>query len=666
MGLLSCFAPLLGQTSSASSVYSDCTLVAQDSLDYGEKKSFASADHVVHRAVDSNSLATLRTETKARVEALRNELKKEGLQAYIVPTADAHQSEWVAPCDQRRHWLSGFTGSAGTAIVTETEAHLFVDTRYWVQAAKEIDSSVWTLEKLGQKDVKNWNDWVLGLKSGSKIGIDASLLDYQTGRKLSEDAKKNGLKLVFPEENLVDRVWHDRPPRTHKQIYTHPLKFSGKPAAEKVADLRAWLSDTYKCSSTSPNSPYYLLSALNPIAWFLNLRGGDIAFDPVFYAYVLVSRDKVRIWVQRQSLTKEVEQAIAELGGEIRDYQDAIKEVEEIVAAEEGNFLVTDATVSWAVVDRIGQNKVKLVQKSPVDAAQAIKNQVEIDGFRRAYLRDGAAWARWQAWLEEQIAKGKEVTEWDAAEELTKYRKIGENFADLAYENISATGENAALPHYQPSPTRPIPISKTTPYLNDSGANYLDGTIDTTRTMHFGRPTAEQKRAFTRVLQGHIAVDKAIFPEGSTGDQLDTLARAPLWSDGMNYGHGTGHGVGEFLSVHESQVGIAHSQAYFNSPLLPGHITSNEPGFYEEGSFGIRLESVLVVKEVKTRRQFGDRRWFGFERLTMVPIQTRMIDWALMTRADKDWIVQHNRTCAEKLMPLVKGDKRAEKWLKRQ
>ncbi|GAA5874371.1 hypothetical protein JCM3774_005019 [Rhodotorula dairenensis] len=663
MGLLSCFA-----RSSAASIYSDCTLV-DDCAATPEKEDFKldrEGDHVVHRRTALD-----------KVTALRVQLAREGLDAYIVPTADAHQSEWVAPCDQRRHWLSGFTGSAGTAVVTKTEAHLFVDTRYWVQAGKEVDSQVWTLEKLGQKGVKTWDEWVLGLDKGSKIGIDPSLLDYQTGRKLSESARQNGLELVFPEENLVDRIWPDRPARTHERINVHPLKFTGKPAADKIADLQTWLVETLPTTAAAPGgapnpTPHYLLSALNPIAWLLNLRGNDIAYDPVFYAYVLVPpRGKVTIWLQRESLNDEVRTAIDELGGEIRDYADAIKEIQEMIAVRaadsaEGNVLVTDGTVSWAVVDRVGQDKVKLV-KSPVDAAQAIKNPVEVEGFKRAYLRDGAAWARWQAWLEERISNGKEITEWDAAEELTRYRKKGENLADLAYENISATGENAALPHYQPSPTRPVAISTSTPYLNDSGANYLDGTIDTTRTMHFGRrPTPEQKRAFTRVLQGHIAVDRAVFPEGSTGDQLDTLARAPLWSDGMNYGHGTGHGVGEYLSVHESQVGIAHSSTYFNSPLVPGHITSNEPGFYEEGSFGIRLESVLVVKEVETRRQFGDRKWFGFERLTTVPIQTRMIDWKLMSRTEKDWVVEHNRTCAEKLLPLVKGDKRAEKWLKRQ
>ncbi|GEM10484.1 xaa-pro aminopeptidase [Rhodotorula toruloides] len=576
----------------------------------------------------------------------------------VVPSADAHGSEWVGACDERRAFISNFTGSAGTVIVTSTEAHLFTDSRYYVQAGKQLDSN-WTLQKVGNAGVMNWNEWLLDLPMDSKIGIDAAILDYGVGKTLSHSVKKRDLKLVFPAENLVDKVWHDRPARTHKPIRVHPLKFTGKSATDKIAHLRSYLSSIFPSSADGP-SPSYLVTSLTAIAWLLNLRGADIAHNPVFYAYVLVEKESVKLWVQQESLSDEVRSAIAEFDGQIREYEKALDEL----AGTKG-VVVTDSKCSWAVVERLGEENVKII-KSPVETAQAVKNEVEIQGFRNAYLRDGAAWARWQAWLEEQLEKGKEVTEWDAGEKLTSFRKGGQYFAGLAYENISATGENAALPHYEPSLDRPTPISRDSPYLNDSGAQYLDGTIDTTRTMHFGKPTREQKRAFTRVLQGHIAVDSLIFPEGTTGDAIDALARAPLWSEGMNYGHGTGHGLGEYLSVHESQVGIAHSAAYFATPFQPGHTMSNEPGYYEERSYGIRLESVLIVKEVKTRRDFGDRRWLGFERVTMVPIQTKMVDYSLLTPHEKRWLRDHNRLCAEKLFPLVKHDKRAVRWLKRQ
>ncbi|BGP10131.1 hypothetical protein JCM10049v2_006014 [Rhodotorula toruloides] len=648
MGLLSCFGPLFPARSSAASVCSEATLIDKSTYAHVEKCEAKAAHHAVQKE----------DRTGIRLAALRREMQDAGVDAYVIPSADAHGSEWVGACDERRAFISNFTGSAGTAIVTPTEAHLFTDSRYFVQAAKQLDSN-WTLEKVGSAGVKNWNEWLLELPKDSKIGVDAALQDYGSGKALSQSVKSRGLELVFPAENLVDQIWHDRPSRTQKPIHVHPLKFTGKSAKAKIADLRSYLSSNFPTAENSP-SPSYLVTSLTAIAWLLNLRGGDIAHNPVFYAYVLVEKETVKLWVQEESLSDEVRSAIAEFGGEIRDYKKALDEL-----AETKGMVVTDSKSSWAIVERLGEDNVKIV-KSPVETAQAVKNEVEIQGFRNAYLRDGAAWARWQAWLEEQLERGKEVTEWDAGEKLTSFRKGGQYFAGLAYENISATGENAALPHYEPSPDRPTPISRDSPYLNDSGAQYLDGTIDTTRTMHFGKPTREQKRAFTRVLQGHIAVDSLIFPEGTTGDAIDALARAPLWSDGMNYGHGTGHGLGEYLSVHESQVGIAHSAAYFSTPFQPGHTMSNEPGYYEERAYGIRLESVLIVKEVKTRRDFGDGRWLGFERVTMVPIQTKMVDYSLLTPHEKRWLGDHNRLCAERLLPLVKHDKRAVRWLKRQ
>ncbi|GJN92494.1 hypothetical protein Rhopal_005524-T1 [Rhodotorula paludigena] len=651
MGFLSCFQPLLPARSSARSACSSAeSLLEKDARDFIEPS---------HRPAEA---VPNRVDTSARLRGLREELQRAGVDAYIVPTADAHNSEWVGPCDQRRAWLSGFTGSAGVAVVTASEAHLFTDSRYYVQAGKELDAN-WVLDKVGEKDVKNWDQWVLDMPKGSKIGIDATQLDYGTGKALRNKANDAGLELVFPGENLVDKIWQDRPSRSHEPIKVHPLKFAGKSAADKLSDIRSYLrtSHTAAASSYAPApSPSFLLTTLNPIAWLLNLRGSDIPNDPVFYAYLLVPLDgDVRLWVQSEAVTPGLREATKEIGGKIEPYEEAL----EALGGVQGK-VVADAKISWAVVDRVGEDNLAIV-KSPVEAAQAIKNETELAGFRAAYLRDGAAWVRWQAWLEEQLARGRTVTEWDAGEELTRYREKQDNFAGLAYENISATGENAALPHYEPSESHPVPISLSSPYLNDSGAQYLDGTIDTTRTMHFGRPTGEHRRAYTRVLQGHMAVDRLVFPEGTTGEQVDALARAPLWSEGMNYGHGTGHGVGEYLSVHETQVGISHSLGYFNTPFVPGHITSNEPAYYEQGSYGIRIESVLAVVEARTRRQFGSARWLRFERLTVVPIQTRMVEWGLLSREERKWLEEHNRTCRDKLLPLVQDDKRAVRWLKK-
>jgi Xaa-Pro aminopeptidase len=296
-----------------------------------------------------------------------------------------------------------------------------------------------------------------------------------------------------------------------------------------------------------------------------------------------------------------------------------------------------------------------------VEQYKAIKNDIEIRGFRNAYLRDGAAMVRFFAWLDEKMRNNEPVTEWGAAQRLSDFRRQNEYFICLAYENISATGGNAALPHYSPTRGTASFINTTTPYLNDSGGNYLDGTCDTTRTVHFGAPKQEQMEAFTRVLQGHIAIDSAIFPEGTTGQQLDVLARKALWKDGLNYMHGTGHGFGSFLNVHEGPHGFSSS-----FPLVPGHVITNEPGFYKDNEFGIRIESALLVKKVETKGKFGGSDWYGFERFTQVPIQTRMVRWDMLNHEEKDWIRAHNLQCLEKLAPLLQSDKRALKWLKRE
>ncbi|GAA5912693.1 aminopeptidase P family protein [Sporobolomyces salmoneus] len=639
MGLFSsCFTPLRSSSSSSSSYSID------------EKESY--------RHTPTFPSNPTREDSSSKLAQLRAQLTENKLDAYVVPTADAHSSEYVGESDKRRAWLSSFNGSAGVAIVTHDAAHLFTDSRYWVQASKQLDDN-WTLEKVGSDKVKNWDAWLLDLPEQSRVGIDPSVLDYGTGKSLRSKLSQNSISLVFPSDNLVDSIWSSRRPRSASRIELHPLKFSGKPASEKLTDLRTYLTSQHPSPNDEPTS--YLLTTLSPIAWLLNLRGKDVDFNPVFFSFVLVnSKAGFTVWVQEAAVTDEIRKEIEETGGKIAKYENVLEDLAKV----EGK-VVTDSKINMAIVEVLGEDRVEIV-KSPVETAQAIKNSTEIQGLRYAYLRDGVAWAHWAAWLEEEVKK-RAVTEWEAAEKLTEYREKNENYAGLAYENISATGENAALPHYAPSPSNPIPISLKAPYLNDSGANYKDGTIDTTRTVHFGKPTKEQKRAFTRVLQGHIAIDRVVFPEGTTGAAIDVLARSPLWSEGMNYNHGTGHGVGSYLSVHETQVGISGSSlAYFNTPFVPGHVTSNEPAYYEIGSYGIRIESVLGVKEVDTRRGFGDKRWLGFERFTTVPIQTKMVDYSLLSREEMTWLKQHNETCRRKLAPFVKHDKRAVKWLERQ
>ncbi|KAM0789169.1 hypothetical protein ACM66B_000017 [Microbotryomycetes sp. NB124-2] len=593
---------------------------------------------------------------------LRREIKDARVDYYIVPTADAHGSEYVGACDKRRAYITGFTGSAGVAVVSQSEALLFTDSRYYTQAEKQL-SSAWTLMKVGSEGVKNWNDWLADLPAGMSVGVDPTLLDYASYKSLLEKLKTNKVELTLLDDNLVDKIWQDRPSRSSQTVRLHGLEFTGKDARNKISDLRKALVKSD--SAHEDESSAFLISSLTNIAWLLNLRGSDIKFSPFFYSYLMVPLDEYEpfsLWIQSDAVAGAVEQDVRRLGGQIRSYDSVFEDLRNY-----GAKVVCDSSISVALVNAVGESNVTLVKQSPVVAAQAIKNDVEIQGFKNAYRRDGAAWVRWAAWLEEEIeVKKRQLSEWEAAEKLTRYRERGEHFAGLAYENISATGPNAALPHYAPTRKSSRIIDTKTPYLNDSGAQYLDGTIDTTRTVHFGRPTSDQKRAFTRVLQGHIALDSCVFPKGTTGNLLDALARKPLWSEGMNYGHGTGHGVGQYLSVHEGPQGFTSSSTQSAFPLLPGHFLSNEPAYYELDSFGIRTESVMFVKPVQTRRNFGDQPWFGFERVTRVPIQTKMIEWESLSREEKKWIKEHNDECRRALMPLVKHDKRAVKYLNKQ
>jgi len=400
------------------------------------------------------------------------------------------------------------------------------------------------------------------------------------------------------------------------------------------------------------------LSDLSCIAWLLNIRGNDVEYNPVVISYLFITTKQAFLFVDKAKVPSEVQAHLKEQGVSIRDYGDVWSFLRR---AEWGDGKVLlDSKTPYAVSLMLTSARY-MMAPSFVEKQKAIKNDLELQGMRNAYARDGAAMVRWLAWLDEQIKGGAKLTEWDAGEELTRFREECANYWGLAYENISASGPNAALPHYRTTEEDAAFIDPTAPYLNDSGGQYYDGTCDTTRTVHFGFPTDEQMEAFTRVLQGHIAIDQAIFPEGTTGAQLDVLARKALWKNGLNYLHGTGHGIGSFLNVHEGPHGFSS-----NTPLVPGNVISNEPGFYKENAFGIRVESALAVIKVQTKGQFGGNVWLGFERLTHVPIQTKMVKMELLTKEEKAWLKNHNAQCRLRLAPLLSDDKRAQRWIRRE
>ncbi|KAI0746192.1 Creatinase/aminopeptidase [Earliella scabrosa] len=605
-------------------------------------------------------------DTTSRLEALRDLMRNHGLDYYVIPSEDAHGSEYIAPHDKRREWVSGFTGSAGQAIVSKNSAYLITDSRYWLQAREQLDQN-WVLVEAGAPgNVKDWTEWILQRANDSKIGIDARLISYEKATALNNELKPKNSKLQYPPQNLVDLVWREKPARSKEPIYVQPQEFTGTSAGEKLRRLREWVKrqrpsvPSYSKAEPKPSQMQVatLISNLSSIAWLLNLRGDDIPFNPVFHSYLFVGLESATLFIESAKVTPDVEGYLQSIGVAIRDYNDIWTFLRRKEWGE-GNVIISPQT-SYAICLMMTSFRYTILPPY-VEEMKAVKNEQEIQGLRNAYLRDGVAYVRWLAWLEQKLQQGYDITEYEAAWRLTEYRRKQKHYRGLAYENISASGPNAALPHYVPHKATARMIDRETPYLNDSGGQYRDGTCDTTRTVHFGRPTPEQCEAFTRVLQGHIAIDSAIFPEGTSGAKLDVLARKALWQDGLNYMHGTGHGFGSFLNVHEGPQSFSS-----DTVLVPGHVLTNEPGFYNAGKWGMRLESALVVRRVQASGQFNGDVWLGFERLTCVPIQTKMVREVMLSKEERQWLKDHNRRCLERLEPYLKDDKRALKYLRRE
>ncbi|KAI0035561.1 peptidase M24, structural domain-containing protein [Vararia minispora EC-137] len=620
----------------------------------------------LQRKIDYEDPVREEFDTADRLVKIRDLMAKDKLDYYIIPSEDAHQSEYVAQADKRREWISGFTGSAGQAIISHENAYLVTDSRYWIQAKKELGPG-WSLIPAGAPNGPlNFIDFLADRAKNARVGIDARMISYEHATSLSTALQRSSSKLTFPPQNFVDLARSERPARGARPVRVHGIEYTGLDAGKKMAAVREWIGRQPPATGPFRKGPPKgsdvhvgtIVSSLSAIAWVLNLRGDDVPFNPVFHAYLYIGLDTATLFVDTKKVREREAVYLDGLGVRVREYND-VWHFLRVREWGDGKILISNET-TYAIALMLTTFRYTVAQPI-IDEMKGVKNEVEIQGLKRAYTRDGACFVQFLAWLEETMAKGVQVSEWEAAWRLTEFRRKAKNFMGLAYENISAWGPNAALPHYSPRKRDCLLIGADAPYLNDSGGQYLDGTCDTTRTIHLGRPTDEQSEAFTRVLQGHIAIDRAVFPERTTGRQLDVLARRALWMDGLNYLHGTGHGVGSYLSVHEGVHSFANEV-----PLVPGHVITNEPGFYKAGDFGVRIESALVVRRVKTKHEYNGPVWLGFERLACVPIQTKMVVESLLSREEKEWLRDHNRECVERLEPLLRDDKRAIKWLRRQ
>lgn len=582
---------------------------------------------------------------EARLDALRKELKARDLDGFVVPISDEHMSEYVGGYAQRLAWLTGFGGSAGTAAVLGHKAAIFIDGRYTLQVREQVDGQLFEYQSVPATSVAEW--LAENAQAGAKIGFDPWLHGKPWVDATNRILREKGAALEPVESNPIDAIWADRPQPSLAPALVHPADLAGKSSEAKRSEVAEWL--------TAKGLDAAVISALDGVAWLLNIRGSDVDRTPVALSFVLAHADgTAELFIAEEKVTPQLR---AHLGNAvtIRPREDFVPQLKALAGKKVAVDPERAVEAIFGELQGVGASVIELTD--PTVLAKAQKNPVEQAGQRAAQARDGAAIARFLHWLSIEGPKGG-LDELSAAAKLRELRDESPLLRDLSFDTISAAGPHAASPHYRVDEQSNIGIAPNSIYLVDSGGQYLDGTTDITRTVWIGpdEPTAEHKDRFTRVLKGHIALAQAVFPRGTVGGQLDVLARAALWQAGVDYAHGTGHGVGSFLSVHEGPQRIAKpsgGQAGTGQELLPGMILSNEPGYYKAGEFGIRTENLVLVEPRAIAGAEGD--YFGFENLTWAPIDRTLVDTALMTRSElKWWDDYHARTLAI-LAPQLDG-----------
>ena len=579
-----------------------------------------------------------------RLRALRAELAGRGLQGFLVPRADEHQGEYIPPHARRLEWLTGFTGSAGLAVVLADQAAIFVDGRYTLQVRQQTDGQLFAPHHLIDEPPGKWISRNL---AGGRLGYDPWLHSEHTSDRLAKSCTEAGGELVACADNPLDAVWPDQPPPPTAPIVPHELRFSGESAADKRQRLAAELDGDGLAAA--------VLTAPDSIAWLLNVRGGDVDHSPLPLSFaILHASGEVELFASPEKLGPETRR---HLGNGVRPRPPT--ELAAGLAALAGQTVRVDAesAAAW-IFQQLRQAGAEIKPgPDPCQLPKACKNTVELTGIRAAHRRDGVALVHFLAWLDGN-APSRGADELRAAERLQAWRAEGEYFRGLSFDTISAAGANGAIVHYRVDAASNRRLQAGSLYLVDSGAQYLDGTTDVTRTVAIGRPETDMRSCFTRVLKGHIALARARFPAGTTGAQLDPLARSQLWQAGLDYDHGTGHGVGCYLGVHEGPQRIAKSGSA--TPLMPGMIVSNEPGYYRAGAFGIRIENLLAVVELESEGP-GGKPLLGFETLTRAPIDRRLIVAELLTSEEKTWLDAYHATVLAEIGPLL--DAATEAWL---
>lgn len=595
---------------------------------------------------------------KNRLNELREILRRERMGAFIFPSTDPHNGEYVPAHWQGREWISGFTGSAGTAVVTLHSAALWTDSRYFIQAEEQLRDSEFALMRMGMDETPSVAQWIaqeLDATGMTEVGVDGMVITENTAKELAADLRKAGGYTLRTNLDPLKQIWRDRPQMPMSPVVIHPQKFAGIPAREKLQQVRRALA--------AQHADGMLLTRLDDIAWLLNIRGKDVPCIPVVLSYLLIGSDRATLFVDSRKLTDEVRAYLMAEGVATDEYANVGAGLQ---SYKDYNILMDADEVNHALY---GKAKCQVIcGKSPVAEMKAVKNEAEIEGFRRAMLRDGVALMKFTNWLKNGLKEHKDdtkpimidgevVTEMTVCRKLEQFRSEQPLYQGVSFDTIAGYGSHGAIVHYEPTEETDVALMPRGFLLIDSGAQYLDGTTDVTRTIPLGQLTDEERLVYTLVLKGHIDLQLLNFPDGAAGTQLDVVARRALWEQGYNYLHGTGHGVGAYLSVHEGPHQIR--MEYRGTPLHEGMTVTDEPGVYLEGRFGVRIENTLLTRRYITPlEQRGEtlsptKRFLEFETLTLCPIDTEPILWELLTAEERSWLDNYNRRVEETLAPYL-------------
>ena len=577
-----------------------------------------------------------------RIADLRSFMHDHEISAFIITSSDPHRSEYVPDNWKIREWISGFTGSAGTVVITQNHAGLWADSRYFIQAETELADSEVTLHKVFNQGSPDFIHWLSNnLVAGSVVGMEAKQASRAEAKSYSRQLAAHDIRFDL-STSFLNEVWKDRPSKPNKSVYDHNLKFAGEARIEKIARVRNHMTDK-KLS-------HYLVSALDDVAWLLNLRGADVDCNPVFIAFCLLDQKNTTLYIDIEKVDESLKNTLADEGIELKPYIALESDLEQL--KESDHIWIDPSTMNMRLYQLLPDLMVT-EKESKVKHLKAIKNETEISYFRKVMIKDAVALAETFYWLEQSI-KERPVKESEVAQALIKNRSAKDHYVGESFDAIVGYKGNGAIVHYRAQEDTCASIENNGMLLVDSGGQYLDGTTDITRTFCFSEPTDEQKKTYTQVLKGHIELAQAIFPAGTRGIQLDTLARRHLWADKLNYLHGTGHGVGFFLNVHEPPNGFANNLSERGKSVMKeGMVTSNEPGYYKENEFGIRIENLVLCKKLGTS-EYGD--FLHFETITMYPMEIKLIDASILNEDEIKWINDYQKEVWEKVGPFIKDE----------